>query len=466
MIFMTEVAGQRPPENLIEPATSPNETETSNHIPAELIALGEKIFGEGVITQLLTGVNSILEKATNLDDRYKLDLKNRIYRMIKQFLEVIKTCLANEESPENKGYLESEVIPTIEQSFVAVAKLMDLPEPYKNLGTKFNGDRLKVVRDFFNLTGCSDINDQTLLIALYLLNQVKRWRVNAKDYAKSLLKINFEETDLMHVIKIMILAKFLCLEFDLDQENLIILAKLIILHDLPEVVIGDFSQGEKYGDEETFEKIRKLFKEIEDIVPKILLSLLGSQEPWRGLLALYQGYEDRLKPKDGEYTELDRVYRILRILDKLDSLVSVMAMAVLDINDSNDLNQYYKQGYSNYLIAAIQSFLLTVEQYAQLLQLMPQFSDENVLTTHLKNLIRKIFELLNQQYNTQLTRADRNSSDPKRNRITIINWFKVASEKADQISNELPITSQIITEVIQELNPEDPFDEVISGFGG
>jgi len=200
-------------------------------------------------------------------------------------------------------------------------------------------------------------------------------------------------------------------------------------------------------------------------VPKILLSLLGSQEPWRGLLALYQGYEDRLKPK-AEYTELDRVYRILRILDKLDSLVSVMAMAVLDINDPNDLNQYYKQGYSNYLIAAIQSFLLTVEQYAQLLQLMPQFSDENVLTTHLKNLIRKIFELLNQQYNTQLTRADRNSSDPKRNRITIINWFKVASEKADQISNELPITSQIITEVIQELNPEDPFDEVISGFGG
>jgi len=279
MIFMTEVAGQRPPENLIEPATSPNETETSNHIPARLIAVGEKIFGEGVITQLLTGVNSILEKATNLDDRYKLDLKNRIYRMIKQFLEVIKTCLANEESPENKGYLESEVIPTIEQAFVAVAKLMDLPEPYKNLGTKFNGDRLKVVRDFFNLTGCSDINDQTLLIALYLLNQVKRWRVNAKDYAKSLLKINFEETDLMHVIKIMILAKFLCLEFDLDQENLIILAKLIILHDLPEVVIGDFSQGEKYGDEETFEKIRKLFKEIEDIVPKILLSLLGSQEP-------------------------------------------------------------------------------------------------------------------------------------------------------------------------------------------
>jgi len=463
---MTEVAGQRPPENLIEPATSPNETETSNHIPAELIALGEKIFGEGVITQLLTGVNSILEKATNLDDRYKLDLKNRIYRMIKQFLEVIKACLANEESPENKGYLESEVIPTIEQSFVAVAKLMDLPEPYKNLGTKFNGDRLKVVRDFFNLTGCSDINDQTLLIALYLLNQVKRWRVNAKDYAKSLLKINFEETDLMHVIKIMILAKFLCLEFDLDQENLIILAKLIILHDLPEVVIGDFSQGEKYGDEETFEKIRKLFKEIEDIVPKILLSLLGSQEPWRGLLALYQGYEDRLKPK-AEYTELDRVYRILRILDKLDSLVSVMAMAVLDINDSNDLNQYYKQGYSNYLIAAIQSFLLTVEQYAQLLQLMPQFSDENVLTTHLKNLIRKIFELLNQQYNTQLTRADRNSSDPKRNTIIIINWFDLV---LNLISNQAPITSQIITEVIQEviqeLNPEDPFDKVISWFGG
>jgi len=462
MIFMTEVAGQRPPKNLIEPATSPNETETSNHIPAELIALGEKIFGEGVITQLLTGVNSILEKATNLDDRYKLDLKNRIYRMIKQFLEVIKTCLANEESPENKGYLESEVIPTIEQSFVAVAKLMDLPEPYKNLGTKFNGDRLKVVRDFFNLTGCSDINDQTLLIALYLLNQVKRWRVNAKDYAKSLLKINFEETDLMHVIKIMILAKFLCLEFDLDQENLIILAKLIILHDLPEVVIGDFSQGEKYGDEETFEKIRKLFKEIEDIVPKILLSLLGSQEPWRGLLALYQGYEDRLKPK-AEYTELDRVYRILRILDKLDSLVSVMAMAVLDINDSNDLNQYYKQGYSNYLIAAIQSFLLTVEQYAQLLQLMPQFSDENVLTTHLKNLIRKIFEFLNQQYNTQLTRADRNSSDPKRNTIIIINWFDLV---LNLISNQAPITSQIITKVIQELNPEDPFDEVISWFGG
>jgi len=455
---VTEIVGQRPPKNSIESLTSPNEAETSNHIPARLIAVGEKIFGKGVI-QLLTRIKSILKEATNLDDKYKLDLENRIYGMILQFLEVLASCGESTES-----YLESKVIPTIKQAFEAVAKLMDLPEPYKNLGTKFNGNRLvEVVRDFFNLTGCSDINDQTLLIALYLLNQVKRWRVNAEDYAKSLLKTNFEETDLMHVIKMMILAKFLCLEFELDQENLIILAKLIILHDLPEVVIGDFSQGEKYGDEETFEKIRKLFKEIEDIVPKILLSSLGSQEPWRGLLALYQGYEDRLKPKDGEYTELDRVYRILRILDKLDSLVSVMAMAVLDINDSNDLNQYYKQGYSNYLIAAIQSFLLTVEQYAQLLQLMPHFSDENVLTTHLTNLIRKIFEFLNQQYNTQLTRTDRDSSDPKRNTIIIINWFDLV---LNLISNQVPITSQIITKVIQELNPKDPFDEVISGFGG
>ena len=118
-----------------------------------------------------------------------------------------------------------------------------------------------------------------------------------------------------------------------------------------------------------------------------------------GLLALYQGYEDRLKPK-AEYTELDRVYRILRILDKLDPLVIVMAMAVLDINDPNDLNQYYEQGYSNYLIQTIQSFLLAMEQYAQLLQSMPQFSDENVLTTHLKNLFKKILDFLYQQYNT------------------------------------------------------------------
>ena len=416
-----------------------------------------------LLPKLLTRINSILKEATNLDNRYKLDLENRIYEMIRQFLKVLASCLENKKSTES--YLKSKVIPTIEQAFVAVAKLMDLPEPYKNyLGTKFNGNRLEVVRDFFNLTGCSDINDQTLLIALYLLNQVKRWRVNAKDYAKSLLKTNFEETDLMHVIKMMILAKFLCLEFELDQQNLTILAKLIILHDLSEVVIGDFSQGEKYGDE-IFEKIRDLFKQIEATVPKTLLGSLGSQEPWRGLLALYQGYEDRLKPKDGEYTELDRVYRILRILDKLDSLVIVMAMAILDINDSNDLNQYYEQGYSNYLIETIQNFLLAMEQYAQLLQSMPRFSGTEALQTHLTNLIRKIFEFLNQQYNTQLTRADRNSSDPKRNRITIINWFKVASEKADQISNELPITSQIITEVIQELNPEDPFDEVISWFG-
>jgi len=417
--------------------------------------------GKVLLPKLLTGINSILEEATNLDDRYKSDLENRIYGMILQFLEVLASCGESTES-----YLKSKVIPTIEQAFVAVAGLMHLPEPYKNLGTKFNGNRLVgVVRDFFNLTCCPDINNQVFLIALYLLNQVKRWRVTAEDYAESLLKNNFEETDLMHVIKMMIMAKFLCLEFELDQENIAILAKLIILHDLPEVVIGDFSQGEKYGDEEIFEKIRGLFKQIEATVPTTLLGSLGSQEPWRGLLALYQGYEDRLKPKAEEYTELDRVYRILRILDKLDSLVSVMAMAVLDINDSNDLNQYYEQGYSNYLIQTIQSFLLAMEQYAQLLQSMPRFSGANALQTHLTNLIRKIFEFLNQQYNTQLTRADKNSSDPKRNRIIILNWFKVASEKADQISNELPITSQIITEVIQELNPKDPFDEVISWFG-
>ncbi len=100
---------------------------------------------------------------------------------------------------------------------------------------------------------------------------MKRWRVTPEDYAKSLLKTNFEETDLMHVIKMMILAKFLCLDFELDQENLIILAKLIILHDLPEVVIGDFSQGENYGDKETFDKIRDLFKGIEAKIPEILL---------------------------------------------------------------------------------------------------------------------------------------------------------------------------------------------------
>jgi|GEM_PF-1817422 5'-deoxynucleotidase YfbR-like HD superfamily hydrolase len=458
---MTEVV-QRLPENSIGPATSPNATETNNHIPDKLIAVGEKIFGEDVITQLLTRINSILEEATNLDDRYKLDLKNRIYRMILQFLEVLASCLENGESTES--YLESKVMPTIKQAFVAVANLMHLPEPYKNLGAKFNGNRLvEVVRDFFNLTGCSDINDQTLLIAWYLLNQVKRWRVTTEDYAKSLLKINFEETDLMHVIKMMILAKFLCLEFELDQENLTILAKLIILHDLPEIVIGDFSQGENYGDKEIFEKIRDLFKQIEAIVPEILLGSLGSQEPWQGLLALYQGYENRLKPKARKYAELDRVYRILRILDKLDSLITVMAMVVLDINDSNDLNQYYKQGYSNYLIATIQNFLLTMEQYAQLLQSMPRFSGADALRTHLTNLIRKIFEFLNQQYNTQSARTDKDNPDPQRNSIIIIDWFDLV---LNLISNQLPITGKIITEVIQELNPKDPFDEVISWFGG
>ena len=448
---MTEIVGRRLPENLIRPKTE---------ISAELIAVGEKIFGDGVI-KLLTRINSILKEVTNLDDGHKSDLKNRIYEMIHQFLEVLASCFKNE------SYLESTVIPTIRQAFVDVTNLMLLPEPYNNLGTKFNDNRLvEVVRDFFNLTGCSDIDDRTLLIALHLLNQVRRWRVIAKNYAESLLTINFEESDLMHAIRMRILAEFLYPEFELDQENLTNLAKLIILHDLPEVVIGDFSQGENYGDREIFEKIRSLFKRIEATVPETLLGSLGSQEPWRRLLALYQGYENRLEQKkDGEYTELDRVYRILRILDKLDSLANVMAMAVLDINDSNDLNQYYEQGYSNYLMKTIESFLLAMEQYAQLLQLMPRFSDKNVLTTHLKNLFKKILDFLNQQYNTQLARTDRNSSDPRRNRIIITNWFEVVLKKADQISNELPITSQIITEVIQKLNPRNPFDQVISWFG-
>ena len=73
---MREVV-QRLPENLIGPLTSPNETKTSNHIPARLIAVREKIFGKGVITQLLTRINSILKEATNLDGRYKLDLKKQ-----------------------------------------------------------------------------------------------------------------------------------------------------------------------------------------------------------------------------------------------------------------------------------------------------------------------------------------------------------------------------------------------------
>ncbi len=98
---------------------------------------------------MLTRINSILEKATNLGDRYKLDLENRIYGMILQFLEVLASCLENGESTER--YLESKFIPTIEQAFEAVANLIHLPEPYKNyLRTKFNGNRLEVVRDFFN----------------------------------------------------------------------------------------------------------------------------------------------------------------------------------------------------------------------------------------------------------------------------------------------------------------------------
>jgi len=51
MIFMTARVGQRPPKNSIESLTSPSETETNNHIPAKLIAVGEKVFGKGVITQ-------------------------------------------------------------------------------------------------------------------------------------------------------------------------------------------------------------------------------------------------------------------------------------------------------------------------------------------------------------------------------------------------------------------------------
>jgi hypothetical protein len=80
---MTEIVGRRLPENLIRPKTE---------ISAELIAVGEKIFGDGVI-KLLTRINSILKEVTNLDDGHKSDLKNRIYEMIRQFLEVLASVL-------------------------------------------------------------------------------------------------------------------------------------------------------------------------------------------------------------------------------------------------------------------------------------------------------------------------------------------------------------------------------------
>jgi len=233
------------------------------------------------------------------------------------------------------------------------------------------------------------------------------------------------------------------------------------LHDLPETVVGDFSQGENYKDPDIFTKIRTLFREIEALVFPTLLAQLSATPTYQEFLALYLGYENRLQPK-AVYDTNDLIYRWVRLLDKLDALVTVITLEILDPKELLQTPGYFDWGHSSYLVQTVNNFLQTLEEYAQCAQRSEKFVDKEFeLNTQLTNLITRIFQLLENQYNARLAKADKN----KTVKITITNILDVATQILNTHPNQFVTIRPLVIQAISSLNPEDPYDQVISWFG-
>ncbi len=402
----------------------------------------------GVFSAFLEKIEELMN-SSNLDPEILAKLRERIYQNIKIFLLILKNSQESEESPELTDLISA--IQLAHKWYSA-----ELPE-------SVNSDSLATyLRQFFFLTDAPEISDNTLLLISILLSKVRRWLIKPPDqYALSLVTDDFVESDFTHIIKMMLLFRVIAKITSLTLEELDVLGRVVILHDLPEALVGDFSQGENHGDPQNTNWIRELLKNIEALAFPLVLSYLKPAELWKGFLELYSGYEDRLQPKPS-YNINYLIYRLVRLLDKLDSLATIVALEVLDTQEEFQESGYFDRGYSTYLLQSTKYFLQAFEEYAQCAQNSDRFSSQSQPENHLTELITQILQFLENQYNARLAKANRN----KTVKITIIDITKIIKQALKSNPNEFTTIRKFMIEAISNLYPENPYDKVIGWFGG
>jgi len=410
----------------------------------------ERIFGQGVLSDFYKQVEKLLTDSSELDQTILARFRERIYQKIEEFLLALVNLLENDGLPTTKE------IENLIQALNLAYKWYLGHEP--QLDSTDPNDLIAQFKEIFFLSSQDNL-DKIILPVLVLLNKVKRWLIVSPDqYAQSLLTDDFEESNLVHIIKMMLIFRHLQEIVNLTEEELEILGIVTILHDLPETVVGDFSQGENYKDSDTFVKILTLFRDIEGLVLPTLLAQLSSNMTYQKFLELYQGYENRLKVYDTK----NLIYRLVRLLDKLDSLVTVITLEVLDPKELLQTPGYFDRGHSFYLEKSINNFLQTLEEYAQGAQKSEKFAGKQAeLNTHLTNLIARIIQFLESQYNARLAKADKN----KTVKITITNILELITQILGDNRNRFVTIRPFVIQTISSLNPEDPYDKVIKWLG-
>ena len=419
------------------------------------IEIFEGIFGQGVLSDFYEKVEKLLTDSSELDKTILARFRERIYQKIKEFLLALLSLLENDGSPT------TEEIKNLIQALNLAYKWYLGHEPQLDSTDPNRFMALAQFKEIFFLSSQDNL-DKIILPVLVLLNKVKRWLIVSPDqYAQSLLTDDFEESNLVHIIKMMLIFRHLQEIVNLTEEELEILGIVTILHDLPETVVGDFSQGENYKDSDTFVKILTLFRNIEALVFPTLLAQLSSNMTYQKFLELYQGYENRLQPKE-VYNTKDLIYLLVRLLDKLDSLVTVITLEVLDPKELLQTPGYFDRGHSFYLEKSINNFLQTLEEYAQGAQKSEKFAGKQAeLNTHLTNLIARIIQFLESQYNARLAKADKN----KTVKITITNILELITQILGDNRNRFVTIRPFVIQTISSLNPEDPYDKVIKWLG-
>ncbi len=418
------------------------------------IQMAETVFGEEVFQSFLKQAERLIADS-GLEQTILARFRERIYQKIKEFLLALVSLL------EKNGLPTSEEIENLIDAINLAYKWYPGQKP--QLHSTDPDHLIACFKEIFFLSSNQDNLDKIILPVLVLLNKVKRWLIVPPDkyYAQSLLTDEFVESDLTHIIKMMLILRHLQEIVNFTEEEFEILGIVTILHDLTETVVGDFSQGENYKDTDTFTKIKTLFKEIEVLVFPKLLAQLSATPTYQKFLELYLGYENRLQPK-AVYDTNDLIYRLVRLLDKLDALVTVITLEVLDPKELLQTPGYFDWGHSSYLVQSANSFLQTLEEYVQCAQQSEKFVDKEFeLNTHLTNLITQIFQFLESQYNSRLAKADKN----KTVKITITNILDVATQILNANPNRFVTIRPLVIQAVSSLNPEDPYDQVISWFG-
>jgi len=464
---MTTRQPQSEPEIVSSSSSPPTEQSPSNGSPNTIeindvfqhnegaIEIVEGIFGQGVLSDFYKQVEKLLTDSSELDQTILERFRERIYQKIKEFLLALVNLL------ENNGLPTTEEIKNLIQALNLAYKWYPGHKPQLNSTDPNRFMALAQFKEIFFLSSQDNL-DEIILPVLVLLNKVKRWLIVSPDqYAQSLLTDDFEESNLVHIIKMMLIFRHLQEIVNLTEEELEILGIVTILHDLPETVVGDFSQGENYKDSDTFVKILTLFRNIEALVFPTLLAQLKSNMTYQKFLELYQGYENRLQPKK-VYNTKDLIYLLVRLLDKLDSLVTVITLEVLDPKELLQTPGYFDRGHSSYLEKSINNFLQTLEEYAQGAQKSEKFAGKQAeLNTHLTNLIARIIQFLESQYNARLAKADKN----KTVKITITNILELITQILGDNRNRFVTIRPFVIQTISSLNPEDPYDKVIKWLG-